>query len=310
VKPALHILTGYTAVGKTSLSLGWAKKNNAEILSCDSLLFYRGMNIGTAKPAAKEMAEIPHHMIDIRNVNEQYSISEYLKKVREIVAAIQARGRQVLVVGGSGFYLNAFFAPVVDELELKSEALKRIDEQFENQPLEDSLAELSSLNPDGLGGLDTANPRRVLKAWLRCVATGKPILQLMEEFAAQAGAFDGYDKYLLVLERPREQLERRVRLRVDQMIEAGLIEEVKKLLELGILENPSAASAIGYRETIACLKGDAGIENLADDIAQNTRKLLKKQRTWFKKFIPQEAILDVSSLDLLPDDWCFVPAKK
>lgn len=305
----MHILTGYTAVGKTSLSLDWAQENNAEIVSCDSLLFYRGMDIGTAKPTSEEMATVPHHMIDIRAVNNQYSISEYLYRVREIITSIHDRGRPVLVVGGSGFYLNTFFGPAVDELELESEALSHIREQFENQPLEDSVAALRSLNPEGLGRLDTANPRRVLKAWLRCVAAGKPMLKLREEFESQSGVFDGCDKYLYVLERSREDLEGRVRLRVDTMIHAGLIEEVKELLGQGILDNASAKNAIGYREVIACLGGDADFENLAEVIAQNTRRLLKKQRTWFKKFLPHEAFLDLSSLKRLPDNWYYIPAK-
>jgi len=166
----LYILTGYTAVGKTRLSIDWAKLNNAEIISCDSLLFYRQMDIGTAKPTKAELEEVPHHLIDVVEPSYQYSISEYLNSVKSAVADIHERGKQVLVVGGSGFYLNAFFAPVVDELKLDPADKSRIETQFEKQSLQESVAELLAVNPNGLGELDTANPRRVLNAWLRCVA--------------------------------------------------------------------------------------------------------------------------------------------
>ncbi|MCZ6674153.1 MAG: tRNA (adenosine(37)-N6)-dimethylallyltransferase MiaA [Verrucomicrobia bacterium] len=308
--PVLHILTGYTSVGKTRLSLDWAKQNQAEIISCDSLLFYRHMDIGTAKPSRGEMAEVTHHMIDVTNVSEQYSINEYVRQVKDVAADIYSRGKQVLVVGGSGFYLNAFFAPVVDGLSLEPAVQRRIEHQFENQPLSDSVAVLRTLNPHGLGDLDVANPRRVLKAWLRCLASGKTLEQLKQEFGARAGAFDQFEKRLIVLSRAREELEERVRIRVDAMLSAGLVEEVRQLLSLGIERNPSAAGAIGYRETIAFLRGDLPESKLAENITRNTRKLLKKQRTWFKKFLPHGAVYDISSLEKLPGLWHRLPKSK
>ena len=303
VDSTLYIITGFTAVGKTRLSLDWAKANEAEIISCDSLLFYQGMDIGTAKPTAEEMEEVPHHLIDMVPPSRQYSIDEYLRQVRETVVDIHRRGKRVLVVGGSGFYLNAFFAPVVDHLRLDPEVEAEITDRFDHQPLEDSVAELLKLNPEGLGDLDIENPRRVIKAWLRCVAAGKPLKDVLEDFKKLPGSFDHYDRQLLVLSRPKEELEERVKLRVDQMIEAGLIEEVRGLIAQGILDNPSAAGAIGYRETISFLKGELSEPELAPLISQNTRRLLKKQRTWFKKFLPADALFDVSGATSLPARW-------
>ena len=299
----LFILTGFTAVGKTRLSLNWAKKNRAEIVSCDSLLFYRHMNIGTAKPTIEEMSEVPHHMIDIQNPSEQYSINEYVKKASKVVKEIHSRDNRVLVVGGSGFYLKSFFSSVVDNLKLDPEIKNELEAKFESQSLMDSVAELERLNPYGLGNLDTENPRRVLKAWMRCVASGKTLLELKDRFDSQPGEFDSYNTELLVLERPREELEERVRIRVDGLLADGLVEEVRELLRLGIEKNPSAATAIGYRETIEFIKGRLNESELASSIAQNTRKLLKKQRTWFKKFLPAKAVCDVSSLNELPEQW-------
>ena len=305
----LYIITGYTAVGKTRLSLDWAKAHDAEIISCDSLLFYRGMNIGTAKPTLQEMKEVPHHLIDIVPPSQQYSIHEYLEAVRSVVADIQSRGKRVLIVGGSGFYLNAYFAPVVDDLELDPEEEALITGEFNSQPLENSVEALERLNPEGLGDLDTQNPRRVLKAWLRCVAAGKPLLEILKEFKERPGEFDHFDREVIVLSRAKESLEQRVELRIDQMLKDGLVEEVRGLLDQGLLDNPSAAGSIGYRETIAYLQGELAEADLAPLIAQNTRRLLKKQRTWFKKFLPEQALMDVSSLESLPEEWYPVSAR-
>src|SRR5687767_3257495 len=118
MKPRLHVLTGPTAVGKTEWALRWAEEHRGEIVSCDSLLFYRGMDIGTAKPTAAERARVPHHLIDVCAVTERMDITEYVKLARRAVLEIQARGHEVLVTGGSGFYLKAFFAPVADTIEV------------------------------------------------------------------------------------------------------------------------------------------------------------------------------------------------
>ncbi len=296
-KHDLHVITGYTAVGKTELSLTWAEQNDAEIISCDSLLFYRGMNIGTAKPSAEEMARVPHHMVDVVSPSEQYSIDQYVSAVLGIVADIHSRGRRVLIVGGSGFYLKCFFAPVVDGYTLSDGKRKDIERKFDGQALEDSVSALLELNPAGVGNLDVNNPRRVFNAWVRCLASGKTVLELKSEFESKAGPFDHYNKQLVVLSRPVEELESRVSLRVGLMLKAGLVAEVKALLKEGIEANPSAARSIGYRETISFIKGEIGQDVLLELIAQNTRRLLKKQRTWFGKFLPDDAVIDLSSYD-------------
>lgn len=309
VDTTLYILTGFTAVGKTSLSLDWARRNNAEIVSCDSLLFYKNMDVGTAKPTPRELAMVPHHLIDVVDPSVQYSIKQYLDAVKQIVSDIHSRGRRVLVVGGSGFYLNSFFSAVVDGLEIDPADKIRIENQFENRSLEASVEVLMELNPDGVGDLDIENPRRVLKAWLRCAGSGKTLEELRLEFDQKPGEFDSYQKKVLVLSRPREELEKRVSSRVKAMISSGLIEEVRGLITQGIEKNPSAAQAIGYRETIAYLKGEIGEDALVETIVKNTRKLLKKQRTWFNKFLPDEAVINVSQLETLPDDWHSVAAR-
>ncbi|MFA5263238.1 MAG: tRNA (adenosine(37)-N6)-dimethylallyltransferase MiaA [Opitutaceae bacterium] len=287
----LHLLTGCTAAGKTELALSWAERNNAEIVSSDSLLFYRGMDIGTAKPSREELARVPHHLIDICSVAERMDITRYVELARSCAESIHARGGRVLVTGGSGFYLKAFFAPVADDIVVAAVLRERVA----SLSLESALAELRKLNPAGLGSLDTANPRRVTRALERCLASGKTLEGLAAEFAARPSAFSDWSLKLVQLDRRPDDLERRIAQRAQAMIEAGLVDEVRHLLTLGLAENPSAARAIGYRETIAVLQGSLPADRLLPEIVQNTKALVKKQRTWFKTQLPPHPVVDAAS---------------
>lgn len=291
-KSLLRVLTGPTAVGKTEWALRWAEAHGAEIVSCDSLLFYRGMDIGTAKPSAEELRRVPHHLIDVCDVTAQMDVTRYVALAREAVAAILARGHAVLVTGGSGFYLKAFFAPVADDVEVPA-ALR---EEVRALAPEAALARLQALNPRGLGALDTANPRRVTRALERCLATGRTLAELAAEFARMPGAFADYDVVLTQLEREPEELNQRIQARVDAMLEAGLVDEVRRLRGGGLEQNPSAARAIGYRETLAMLDGELPADALAAEIAKNTRALVKKQRTWFRTQVPAHTVRAAGSV--------------
>ena len=297
MKPAIHVLTGSTAVGKTEWALRWAEVHDAEIVSCDSLLFYRGMDIGTAKPTAAERARVPHHLIDICAVSETMDVTHYVTKARAAVEEIQQRGRQVLVVGGSGFYLKSFFAPVADAVGVPPE----LRAEVAALSLADAVAKLQSLNPDGLGALDVSNPRRVTRALERCLASGRTLSALANDFARQAGPFAEWPVRLTRLERPPVELDRRIEARVVAMLQAGLIQEVRHLCEGGLRDNRSASRAIGYRETIDCLKGKLAESELAAEIVRNTRALVKKQRTWFRTQLPphRAAFIDGLSVDAL-----------
>lgn len=190
--------------------------------------------------------------------------------------------------------MKSFFSPVVDGYSLEEDKRTALEYKFVNQSLENSVDELLMLNPEGVGELDIKNPRRVLNAWIRCVASGMTVLELKSEFEQKVGPFDHFNKKLVVLSRPKEELELRVAKRVAVMLQAGLVNEVQGLLLAGIEGNLSACRSIGYRETIAFIQGEIGEEELADLIAQNTRRLLKKQRTWFGRFLPKEAVMDIS----------------
>ncbi len=295
MKPIIHVLTGPTAVGKTDWALRWAEANGAEIVSCDSLLFYRGLDVGTAKPTAEERARVPHHLIDTHAVDDAMDVTRYIALARTAVADIAGRGRAVLVTGGSGFYLKSFFAPVADEVAVAPELRAAVAARWEREGVAALVTELLKLNPGGLGALDVDNPRRVTRALERCLATGRTLAELKAEFLAQPGAFADWRVELVRLERPVAELNARIEARVAGMLRGGLVEEVRRARGDGLERNPSAARAIGYREVLAVLDGQLPESGLAAEIAKNTRGLVRKQRTWFRTQLPEHRAVDVGA---------------
>lgn len=297
--PEIFILTGTTAVGKTELSLSWAEENNAEILSCDSTNVYRGMDIGTAKPSAEEQARVPHHGIDLVEPNEKFSVGDYVEHATATLQSVFSRGKKILVSGGSGFYLKAFFSPVTDVLEIFPETRSRVAEILAQG---DAYAAktLREMNDGGAAApenFDWQNPRRVAKGLERCLATGKSLAELKAEFDAQKCAFADFHKRTVLLNRDKEDLNRRIEIRVKKMIADGLVEEVKKLADSGkLLPDTPAGNAIGYRETLAWIstKEQGGVPALIDAIALSTRQLAAKQRKWFRTQIPIDEIRELS----------------
>lgn len=286
----LHVLTGCTATGKTERALSWAESRGAEIVSCDALLFYRGMDIGTAKPSAGERSRVPHHLIDIRAVSEPMNVAEYASLARQTVEEIAARGRPMLVVGGSGFYLKSFFAPVADTVAVDPAVRIRVSEWMAEGGLPVLLRELMRFNPNGLGALDRSNPRRVARALERCLASGRPLDELAERFARQPAPFAGWKIEITRLDRSPEELNARIEARTASMLKSGLVEEVRSLIGAGLKDNPSAASAIGYREVIAMIEGRLPEAGLAAEIVKSTRALVKKQLTWFRTQLPPHQV--------------------
>lgn len=291
MKGTIHVLTGPTAVGKTELALRWAEANGAEIVSCDALLFYRGMDIGTAKPTTAERARVPHHLIDVRDVATGMDVTEYVALAQAAVADIAVRGKRVLVAGGSGFYLKSFFGPVADTVAVPAELRAAVEAKLAGDGIASLVAELRAINPQGLGELDTANPRRVTRALERCRASGKTLAVLAEEFARLPGPFSGWEVRCTRLDREPEDLNARIARRVDAMLADGLIAEVERLRAAGLERNLSASRAIGYRETLAMLDGKLSGPELAAEIVKNTRALVKKQRTWFRTQLPEHRVL-------------------
>ncbi len=294
----LHVLTGPTAVGKTALALDWAEAHGAEIVSCDSLLFYRGMDLGTAKPTLAERARVHHHLIDVCDLTDRMNVTYYVTKARSAVEEIAARGRAVLVVGGSGFYLKSFFAPVADEVAVPAASRAEIAGKLKRDGLPALVDELHRLNPGGLGALDVANPRRVTRALERCRASGRTLAELAADFARLPAPLAGWEVRCTQLDRTPAELDVRIVTRVEAMLGEGLVDEVWRLRAIGLEQNPSAAQAIGYRETMAMLDGKLAATDLAAEIVKNTRALAKKQRTWFRTQLPPHRIVDAAVADV------------
>jgi tRNA dimethylallyltransferase len=287
VSVTLHIITGATAVGKTNYALEYCEALNGEIISCDASLFYRGMDIGTAKPSKEELAKVPHHCIDMNPVNQSFDITQFDILARKTVEDILSRGKSVVITGGSGFYLKSFFEPVVDTIEVSDAIRAESETLFVEQGLSGLLERLKAINPEGLGNLDTLNPRRVQRALERCLASGKSLPVLQKEFSERPKPYASFKKHFILLERDAEELKDRIARRAKCMLESGLLDEVKGLLKNGIEDNPNAANAIGYRESIAFLKGEIEESELLPLIIKNTNGLVKKQKTWFRSQLPE-----------------------
>ncbi len=295
----LTILTGPTAVGKTARAIHWARAHGAEIVSCDSTLFYRGMDIATAKPTPDELAQVPHHLIDVTPVSQQLSVVDYLELARRAVADIHARGRRVLVVGGSGFYLKGFLAAVTDDIPVPDAVRAEVAALEAEAGLPGLLERLRAASPAGTGRLDVQNPRRVARALERCLAAGQSLPELERAFAEKPGVFDTFPKHVILLQRSGESLHARIEERTRQMLAAGLIAEVERLREEGLEENPSAAGAIGTREVLQLLRGELPRADLEAAINQATRRLVAKQRKWFRHQLSPDRVIDLDASEAI-----------
>lgn len=284
-RPEIRILTGPTAAGKTDAALRWAESNGADILSCDSVCVYRGMDVGSAKPTPEQRARVPHHGLDLADPTERFSVTRYVECATRAVRAAGSAGRPVLVTGGSGFYLAAFFGPIADGLEVPSAVTEEVRRLF-NSGLEPLLARLRQIEPEPLPEwLDARNPIRVAKALERRLASGRPLSELREAFLARPGPFEGYRITCEVLERSDPELRHRISLRTDAMLAGGLIEESRWLLSLRLDPELPSAKAVGYRATMDWLEAGSRLplEALAERINLDTWALVRKQRKWFHR---------------------------
>ncbi len=289
-KCSLYVITGCTASGKSSYAIELAKKVDAEIISCDSLLVYRDMNIGTAKPSYDMLNDVRHHCVDIISPVERFDVAQYISCARDAINDILSRKKNIIVCGGSGFYLKSFFHPVVDSVAVSNDIAREVDEMFEEKGLSGIVDKLISLNHGALPEIDMNNPRRVMSALKRCLASGKTLMEMQDDFQRQQCVFENYDKFTVMMDVSYDILEQRVRNRVHQMINDGLIEEVEGLCDRYGKLSSSATMAIGYRETLAWLKNKTTEQDLCDKISLHTMWLVKKQKTWLKKQVPIDAV--------------------
>jgi len=281
-KLPLILIVGPTAVGKTEIAIQLAEKINGEIVSADSRLFYRGMDIGTAKPTREEQSRAPHHLIDIANPDEILSLAVFQKMATEAITDIHARGKLPLLVGGTGQYVRAVtqgWTPpeVIPDPRMRDE-LGRMKEERGLEWLHEKLA---TLDPEAAEKIDARNFRRTIRALEVILTTGR-------KFSEQRGKSDSpYQLITIGLTRPREELYARVDARIESMFEAGFLDEVKNLLAKGYSPELPTMSAIGYRECVRVIKGELNEEQAKVEIRRATRIFVRRQGNWFKESDPQ-----------------------
>ena len=273
-------IAGPTASGKTALAVELAKLTNGEVVSCDSMQIYRRMTVGTAKPTPDEMEGIPHHMIDVAEPDEDFSVSRYCCMAAPIVDDILSRGKTAIIAGGTGLYMDSLiqgndFAPFP-----ATGHRERLEEKLADVGLDSMLSELAAIDPDAAERAQR-NPRRVIRALEVYYETGETITA--HNLRTQAIP-PRYNPLWLGLDfDPREELYRRIDLRVSIMLEQGLIQEIRDLLASGIPPKCTAMQAIGYKEFVAALNGEITIEEAADQVRQSSRRYAKRQLTWFRR---------------------------
>ncbi len=280
-KPPLILIVGPTAVGKTEIAIQLAERLNGEIVSADSRLFYRGMDIGTAKPTSEEQARVPHHLIDIANPDEILSLAIFQQKAREAIADIHTRNKLPFLVGGTGQYVRAvtqgWTPPEVEPDERLREELER---QKEQNGIYWLYEKLKDLDPEAAEKIDPRNYRRTIRALEVIMTTGK-------KFSEQRGQSDSpYHLVTIGLMRPREELYQRVDARIESMFANGFVEEVRGLLAKGFSPSLPTMSAIGYRECVGVIQGELTEEQAKVEIRRATRVYVRRQANWFKESDP------------------------
>ncbi|MCB2202544.1 tRNA (adenosine(37)-N6)-dimethylallyltransferase MiaA [bacterium] len=276
-KPPLIVIVGPTAVGKTSASIALAQRLDGEIVSADSRLLYRGMDIGTAKPTEEERAGVPHHLIDVAEPDENWSLAVYQREAYRAIDDVLSRGRLPILVGGTGQYVRSIIEgwnipPQKPDPALR-EALNQWAEEIGAAAFHERLRRLDA---DAADKIDYRNVRRVVRALEVILKTGERFSDLRRKQACR------YTPIILGIEMDREALYQRVDQRIRLMLDAGLVSEVQGLLEAGFPPEMPTFSAIGYAEIVKYLQGKISIEDAVELIKRNTRIFVRRQANWFK----------------------------
>jgi len=276
-KLPLVVILGPTAVGKTTVSVALASRLDGEIVSADSRLLYRGMDIGTAKPTPAEMQGIPHHLIDVAEPDEMWSLAIYQREAYRIIDGIHSRGRLPFLVGGTGQYIRSIvegwhIPPQKPDLRLR-EAITHWAEEI---GVEGLYERLERLDPAAASNIDYRNLRRTVRALEVIFKTGERFSDLRQKHTCR------YNPLVLGIARTRESLYDRIDRRVEQMLDQGLVDEVQGLLDAGYTQDLPTFSAIGYAEVIRYLQGEISLEEAVPLIKRNTRIFVRRQANWFK----------------------------
>jgi tRNA dimethylallyltransferase len=292
----LVALIGPTAVGKTALSLRLAKEICAEIISVDSVQVFRGLDIGTAKPSLEEQKQVPHHLIDVADPDEPFDVADFVHKALGIIRSIRARGKVPLLVGGSGLYLRSLLeglVPCPGYNPMVRGMLHRISANQGKRALHDLLA---GADPEAASRLHPNDIFRIIRALEVYHQTGEPMSIWHRRHKSISGQRLPCTKIGLV--RPRKELYERIDLRVDAMLDAGFLEEVKFLLNKGYSHRLKPLQSLGYRHIIPFLKGEVSLDEAVSQLRRDTRRYAKRQLTWFRadpeiRWYHPEALTDV-----------------
>ena len=279
-KPKVIVICGPTASGKTALSIELAKKINGEIISSDSMQIYKDMNIGTAKPTQEEMQGIQHYLLDFVEPNQRYSVAEYKKDAENAIEKILSKGKIPIVVGGTGLYVDSLIYGIeYQDIKLDEEYRKELEKRVEAEGLEELYNEAQKIDPQSIEKISRNDKKRILRILEIYKATGKNKTE--QEIESRKNGVK-YDYKVFAINMEREKLYERINMRVDIMIENGLIEEVENLLEK-YNEFPTAMQGLGYKEVVEYLQGKIYKEEMIEKIKRETRRYAKRQLTWFRK---------------------------
>ena len=274
----LLVICGATATGKSELAVECAKRLNGEIISSDAFLIYKGLDIGTAKPTREEMGGVPHYMIDVASPFEKFSVSDFERLALPVLKDIISRNKTPILCGGTGFYMNALlYAQSFGNAPASGEVRQKYERILSEKGKEHLHALLEAVDPESAQILHVNDTVRVIRALEIFELTGKKKSEQHDEKIPR------YPFVSVAYDYPREELYRRIELRVDRMIEAGLVDEVKGLLEQGVPEHAQCMQGIGYKEVVESLKNNELQSIMSDIIKKNTRNYAKRQLTFFKR---------------------------
>ncbi len=273
------VIVGPTCSGKSQVALNLAEKLNTEIISADSRQIYKYLSIGTAKPTEIELSKIKHHFIDVLSPDEDYNVSRFEEEALKIIASLVSENKIPIVVGGSGLYIKALIDGIINEVSIDEEYRQQLKEKRENYGNEFLYNELKKVDPVSASKMLPQNWKRVMRALEVYHLTGKPIW----EFHQSHKRVVNYEFCQFGLLWEREILYKRIEVRVDSMIENGLVEEVRKILSMGYPKNLNSLNTVGYKEIISYLENEITLDKAIELIKRNTRRFAKRQMTWFRK---------------------------
>lgn len=274
MKKILIVIAGPTAVGKTALSIDLAKFYDCPVISSDSRQFYKEMSIGTAKPTLEEMQDVPHYFIDNISIQDNYNVGQYEREAIERIEHLFKENQYLILVGGSGLYTNAVLNGVDEFEEIPTEIRESLNTAFQKKGITYLQEELKQKDEVYYNQVDLNNPQRLIRALEVCLHTGKPY----SSFRTKTKKERSFQHINLLINTDREKLYERINLRVDKMMQEGLLQEVKELLSY---KNLNALNTVGYKELFDYFDNKISLDEATEQIKQNTRRYAKRQLTWF-----------------------------